>query len=97
MKKIIPLIIIGILLISTVFAISKLTEKPTKTEDLSKTNITNKDQDALSDYYQRKFENVMHFNNYKNDKNIVILNVTLNDGSYARIITKNDTFSELLK
>ncbi len=97
MKKIIPLIIIGILLISTVLAISKITEKPTKTEDLSKTNITNKDQAALSDYYSKKFKDVIDFNNYKNDKNIVILNVTLTDGSYARIITKNDTFTELLK
>ena len=97
MKKIIIIGIVILLLASIVISQSGTTnEKPTLTKDLDQKAIEKQNKTKLMNTYGTQFEEVKEFNNYKQHKDITIINVTMKEGkteSYARIITNTSKYS----
>lgn len=87
------IVIISLLLLSTI-AIGK---KPKKTKELKENNFNNQEKEKLSKYYGKKFRNVVDYNSYKNDSVMALINVTLENNEYARIITPTSRMEEVLQ
>ena len=100
MKKLIIFILIGIMMVSIASSKLNTTEKPALTKDLQQKAIEKENKTKLINTYGIQFKEVKSFNNYKQYKDITIINVTIKDGkeeSYARIITNTNRFNEVLK
>ena len=82
---------IALLLLST----AAIGEKAKKSKDLKEKKIKDKDKEKLAKYYG-KFKNIVDYNNYKNDSNWALINVTLTNGKYARIITPTNKMEAVL-
>ena len=97
MKKTIIFILIGIMIISIASSqLNTTEEKPSLTKDLQQKTIQKQNKTKLMNTYGEQFKEVKSFNNYKQYKDITIINVTIKEG-YARIITTTKKFEEVLK
>ena len=99
MKKIIPFIIITILLLSIATAEKKTNTKTdtTFTRNLEEKEISKTNETKLLDTYGKEFPEVKGFESYKEYKEFTIMNVTLNNNKYARIITTTNKFKGVTK
>ena len=99
MKKLILFTIITILLLSLAGA-DKITEQ-TKTieftQNLESKPISKANETKLLNTYGIEFPNVKEFNSYKEYKEFTILNVTMNNNKYSRIITKTSKYNRVTK
>ena len=89
-----------LLLISITSSQLSSDEKPALTKDLEQKAIEKGNKTKLMNTYGKQFEEIKSFNNYKQYKDITIINVTIKEGkveSYARIITNTKKFNEVLK
>ena len=106
LKKIILILVIGLLMASIVSSTHKEEHKDKdinkKNKDkvlknkLIKNKINTNDEKKLFDYYSKRFYNVNEFKHYVQDNNITIISVTTNNGN-ASIITHTSLFNEVTK
>lgn len=100
-KKSIPFIVICILILSFATASSLKAEykstKPTHISTLSVNEISEENKTKLMGFYGRKFSEIKQVNNYKQHKNITIINVTLGNNKYARVVTNTGIYNNILK
>ena len=99
MKKIIIFSIIAILLLSLVGADRIITQdNPTEfTKNLESKPISKANETKLLNTYGIEFTEVKKFNSYKEYKEFTILNVTMNNNKYSRIITKTSKYNRVTK
>ena len=101
MKKIIILFIVLILVVSIISAANneqkKEKGKVKKTKELINKKVSEENNTKLIDFYSSTFPEIKHMNDYKQYNNITILNVTLENDKYARLITNTNKFNNILR